>query len=103
MYKLVLKGRKGQFDAKGTYDEDKQEFIVKKGSRVSQIVSSYEKFKGAVSVNKMRETNTKDYIVTKDTKFKSPSTAANFVTGSSTNGMVAWKDENGKSLKQLKG
>ena len=33
--------------------------------------------------------------------FRSPSTAANFVTGNSTNGLLAWKDENGRTLKEI--
>ena len=39
--------------------------------------------------------------VIKDVPFKSASTAANFVTGASTNGLTAWKDENGKTLKAI--
>lgn len=36
-----------------------------------------------------------------DTVFKSLSTAENFVTGGSTDGMSAWKDSSGKKLKEL--
>ncbi len=39
--------------------------------------------------------------VIKDMSFKSVSTAANFVTGASTNGLTAWKDESGKTLKAI--
>lgn len=39
--------------------------------------------------------------VIKDAVFKSSSTAANFVTGTSTNGLMAWKNEDGIKLKQL--
>jgi hypothetical protein len=49
----------------------------------------------------MRETNVKDGKVIKDVCFKSASTAANFVTGSSTNGMLAWKDKDGNNLKEI--
>ncbi|EFA23833.1 hypothetical protein BIFGAL_02942 [Bifidobacterium gallicum DSM 20093 = LMG 11596] len=38
-------------------------------------------------------------MVSKDVHFKSASTAANFVTGASTNGMAAWKTKDGKSIK----
>ena len=34
-------------------------------------------------------------------KFKSPSTAANFVTGRSTNGLIAWKNIDKKTIKEL--
>ena len=101
MLQLVLKGRKGQFEAKATYDVAKKEFIVLKGSTVSSRVSESEKFRGSESVKKMREAYVKNGKVTKDVCFSSASTAANFITGSSTNGMLAWKDENGTYLKEL--
>jgi hypothetical protein len=40
-------------------------------------------------------------IFTKDTEFSSPSAAAAVIHGGSANGLIAWKTENGKSLKQL--
>ena len=103
MFNLVLKGRKGQFDARGTYDPEKKKFIVKKGSLVSSTISHSEKFRGGDGIQKKRETTTKDGRTIVDVEFKSPSTAANYVTGSSTNGMVAWKDKNGVPLKSLIG
>jgi hypothetical protein len=38
---------------------------------------------------------------TKDTEFSSPSAAAAVVHGGSANGLIAWKTEDGTSLKQL--
>jgi len=40
-------------------------------------------------------------IFTKDAEFSSPSAAAAVIHGGSANGLVAWKTEDGKSLKQL--
>lgn len=40
-------------------------------------------------------------IVTEDLGFSSPSAAAGFVTYSSMNGMTAWRDETGKTLKDI--
>lgn len=40
-------------------------------------------------------------VFTKDTEFSSPSAAAAAIHGGSANGLIAWKTENGKSLKQL--
>jgi len=37
----------------------------------------------------------------KDTEFSSPSAAAAVIHGGSANGLIAWKNEEGKSLKQL--
>ncbi len=38
---------------------------------------------------------------TKDTEFNSPSQAASVIHGGSANGLTAWKDENGRTLKQV--
>jgi hypothetical protein len=40
-------------------------------------------------------------VFTKDTEFSSPSAAAAAIHGGSANGLIAWKTEDGKSLKQL--
>jgi hypothetical protein len=40
-------------------------------------------------------------VFTKDTEFSSPSAAAAVIHGGSANGLLAWKTEDGKSLKQL--
>jgi hypothetical protein len=40
-------------------------------------------------------------IVLKDCSFNSPSTAAQFVTGSSRNGYLVWKTKDGKKLKDI--
>jgi hypothetical protein len=41
------------------------------------------------------------YIFTKDTEFTSPSAAAAVIHGGSANGLTAWVNDTGKSLKQL--
>ncbi len=41
------------------------------------------------------------YLFTKDVEFTSPSAAAAVIHGGSANGLIAWKDKNGKSLKEL--
>jgi hypothetical protein len=44
----------------------------------------------------------KDFLVfTKDAEFNSPSQAASVIHGGSANGLTAWKDKNGKTLKQI--
>lgn len=40
-------------------------------------------------------------VFTKDAEFSSPSAAAAVIHGGSANGLIAWKTEGGKSLKQL--
>ena len=41
------------------------------------------------------------YMFTKDVEFTSPSAAAAVIHGGSANGLTAWKDKSGKSLKEL--
>jgi hypothetical protein len=41
------------------------------------------------------------YVFTKDVEFSSPSAAAAVIHGGSANGLTAWKDKNGKTLKEL--
>lgn len=41
------------------------------------------------------------FVFTKDTEFSSPSAAAAVIHGGSANGLTAWKNKDGKSLKQL--
>ncbi len=55
------------------------------------------KFRGAKSIISTREEYVEGGIVKKNVIFKSSSTAANFVTGRSTNGMIIWKDKTGRS------
>ena len=87
--------------ATGEYDPELKTFIVKKGSKVSEEISCSVTFNGANTIEKNRDLYVKDRMVVTDAEFNSPSTAANFVTGHSTNGLLAWKDENGIRLKEL--
>ncbi|MDP1900160.1 MAG: GIY-YIG nuclease family protein [Rubrivivax sp.] len=41
------------------------------------------------------------YVFTKDVEFSSPSAAAAVIHGGSANGLTAWRDKNGKSLKEI--
>lgn len=99
--KLFLKKKNSTVDAIAEYNVDTNEFIVLKGSSVSSTISNSEKFRGARAIEKARTDKIIDNILTCDVSFKSSSTAANFVTGTSTNGMIAWKDENGNTLKNI--
>ena len=40
-------------------------------------------------------------VFTRDAEFSSPTAAAAVIHGGSANGLIAWKTEGGKSLKQL--
>ena len=100
--KLYLIQKSKGVNAQAEYDVETKTFKVLKGSVVSLEVSHSERFRGAASIIKQRSNGVvKNGKVTQDVEFKSPSTAANFVTGASTNGMTAWKDKSGKTLKEL--
>jgi len=43
------------------------------------------------------------FVFTKDVEFTSPSAAAAVIHGGSANGLTAWRDKNGKSLKEIEG
>lgn len=101
--KVILKRRNTNIDALGEYNPDTKELIVLKGSSVSDSINRSEKFRGANTIEKNRANTVINGRTIVDVRFKSPSTAANFVTGSSTNGLTAWKTEDGKSLKELLG
>lgn len=98
--KLFLKNKTGA-DAVGEYDITTKEMIVKKGSTVTPDVHTEGKFRSANSVLKYREMYCKGGVTTTDVVFKSASTAANFITGRSTNGLLAWKDKKGKTLRAI--
>jgi hypothetical protein len=74
-------------------------FVVLKGSQISPVDDDTisEKMK---ELRKNTKVNS-DYELLEDVMFNSPSSAAVFVTGKSTNGLVAWKTADGKTLKDL--
>ena len=100
-YTVYLKRAKRGINAKGTYDAEKNTLTVKSGSLISKTVSPSLSFRSLPAIIKTRSTTTIDNKVISDVVFRSPSTAANYVLGVSTNGLLAWKDENDKSLKEL--
>lgn len=51
---------------------------------------------------KIAQDNGKTYKIKKDYAFKSPSDAAGVLLGGSTSGLKAWKDENGRTLKEIR-
>ena len=99
--KLYLQRKRNNVDAIAEYNELAGTVTVLKGSKLSEKITYTETFRGAKSIEKSRADTVLNGITTKDVVFKSASTAANYVTGSSTNGMIAWKDKEGRTLKEL--
>lgn len=100
MDKLYLKTSK--FSAEGIFEKGKM--IILKGSRAKKEVSpSFPK-----AQQRLREelialgilTEDGDcFLFLEDFSSKSPSEASNLITGASSNGLLNWKDEDGKTLK----
>lgn len=55
----------------------------------------------AVLKEQRRKVSVVDGVLREDVLFSSPSYAAMFVIGKSANGLTSWKDENGRSLKDI--
>lgn len=95
---FYLKNDKNEIDAKGKITSDG--FVVLNGSRISLKETpkcpDYIKNRRKKILEKY-----KDGILKEDLIYKSPSTSAAVVIGSSANGRVEWKDKNGKTLKEL--
>lgn len=87
-------------DAKAVYDTVTNATTVLKGSKLSATISDAPTFRGRKTIEKAREGCVVDGVLQKDLAFKSPSTAGNVVTGRSTDGMQAWRTEDGKVLKE---
>ena len=96
----LRKNRTDDIDAQGLYNSESRTLTVLRGSLVSRTIHYTDKFRGAKTIDNLRKEYVKDRIVIKDVIFKSASTAANFVTGGSTNGLITWKTESGKTLKE---
>lgn len=101
--KVFLKNERKDIDAVGEFNKITRELKVLKNSKVSKDIAYSAKFRGSKSIEKKRTGKLIDCILQEDVIFKSPSTAGNFVTGRSTNGLTAWKDKDGKTIKEVLG
>ncbi len=92
-----LKQRSTDVFAEAVYEGEK--ITVLPGGKISSDFASH--IKGGTKAKGFRDNPEyvdKDHKIIKECVFSSPSTAAQFVTGRSTNGYEAWKVENKKSL-----
>ena len=86
----------GKIEAQGTITSEG--FIVLKGSQISPVDDSTV----PDTIKEQRRTsNIVDGILQDDMLFSSPSGAAMFVVGKSDNGLPRWKDENGRTLREI--
>nr|WP_302593519.1 DUF4357 domain-containing protein [uncultured Acetatifactor sp.] len=95
---VSMKTRKGEY-AMGVYTGEK--LTVLAGGKINMNVSEH--IVGGKFANKYRHNS--EYVdsygnILKDCEFNSPSIAAQFVNGNSTNGYRVWKVASGKNLGQ---
>ena len=86
--KVYAKGRTNNYEAYGIFDG--KGLVVKKGSRVSEKIAANVNL---IVLKKRKECVSSDYITKEDVSFRSPSTAAAFVSGNVSNGFRVWKVE----------
>lgn len=99
--KLYIDRKRSGIYAEAEYDKKTKKTVVLKGAVLSEGIAYSKTFKSAKTIEKNREGKVIERILQSDVEFKRPSTAANFVTGCSTNGLTAWKDKNGVKLREL--
>ena len=73
-------------------------FVVLQGSH---IATEDDDTIPAVLKEQRRKVSVVDGVLQEDVLFSSPSYAAMFVIGKSANGLTSWKDENGRSVKEI--
>ena len=95
---MVFYVKNGPKDISAVLEYKNGKFILKKGSKISKSVStSYRAYKKTLK-RRAEKGILKDRVLQKDYEFKSPSTAGEFVYGTSFNGRIRWKTKEGKRL-----
>lgn len=99
MIRLYLKSRSDLFDATGIYNPENNHVVVLKDAFISQTSTL------TVGKNK-RMRLCKKYVLDgrlkENLEFRSPSSAATFVSGTNMNGYLRWKNEKGENLKKIR-
>ena len=98
--KVFISRRDGSVNAEANYDVDSGKMVVLKGSVISPTVRVTQTF-STRKIELLRKEHVKNGVLIDDVEFKSSTTAANFVLGSSSNGLRTWKDKDGNNLKSL--
>ncbi len=98
--------QKLSLSAGGTHAEGyitSEGFVLLAGADVNQKTSEKSLAKGMLTLreNLLASEKVKDYKTTEDILFSSSSAAADFVLGYSVSGPMTWKDDTGKTLKEI--
>lgn len=92
--------KKINFTTDATAKQNSEGFVVLKGSKIAP--SSDGDINISPSNSKKRnECKIENNVLQEDVLFNSPSSAAEFVTGKSSNGWISWKTKDGKTLRDL--
>lgn len=98
---LLFFSRNNGAGGKGVGKKTADGFLVKKGSYIDPKL----KQSAGAGIEKLRKLYAKDIgkdrILQRDIEFSSPSAAAAFICGTSSNGLIEWKNIEGVSLKRL--
>ena len=99
--KVVIKN--SEVNCCGVYSIENNTLTVKKGSVIRSQCSPSFKYqeKRVKQIEKCCTIETGITVVTKDTKFVSPTAAANFCMGYESNGLLYWKTEDKRKLKDV--
>lgn len=98
--RIYMTAKNGDYDAEATYADGI--VVVKAGSRIRLDFAAHIRGgKKALSYRNDRAYVDDKGIVLKDCTFTSSSTAAQFVTGRSTNGLESWHIDPKKKLKDF--
>jgi hypothetical protein len=100
---LHIKGARG---ANGMGRRTNDGFVVLKNSEVASETSAafnngYKTLRDELFDNGIIQSKNNKFVFVDDYLFSSPSAAAAVITGRAANGLVEWKDQNGKDLKSI--
>ena len=96
--KLILKSKKNLHYAEAEWDGE--QIIVLSGSKINPTVAFPQMSEEIKRMRNDRSIVNDDNELVVDIKFTSPSSAAQFVTGRSVNGYIAWRPDDKMSLKE---
>ncbi len=95
---LKRKSKKSGLIIEANCKQTNEGFVVLKGSHI-EIIDS-DSIPPAIKETRKKAPIDQNGILQEDILFRSPSYAAAFVIGGHANGLIEWKTENGKTLKE---
>ena len=98
--KVILKSRNDTHYASGIYDGTT--LTVLKGSKINPFLKFDAMPQAIISLRNDVEYVDKTGVTKKDIEFNSPTSAAQFITGRSVNGYIAWRIDDKISLKEYR-